>query len=290
MNIAPIDHKSEIKELCLECFETTYARLGEKFNCSHNQMSLFNARSKAIFIKYKENSSPEIQRKLNGLFCQLMNNSDPFLEEKIRSNHIALELYKTWKPKVLQTENPFDLALRLSVAGNVMDYGVNRPFDIAQTIAQVLAAEFAVDDSVSLKEAIKKANHILYLGDNAGEIVFDKLFIETMMHPNITYVVRGLPILNDATLTDALTVGMDHVADVISNGYDAPSTVLNKCSKTFLEEYQKADLIISKGQGNFEGLMNEHDSRIFFLLMAKCDVIAEVLQVEKGSFIVFNQR
>jgi uncharacterized protein with ATP-grasp and redox domains len=219
-----------------------------------------------------------------------MSNSDPFLEEKIRSNHIALELYQTWKPKVLQTENPFDLALRLSVAGNVMDYGVNRPFDIAQTIAQVLAAEFAVDDSVSLKESIKKANHILYLGDNAGEIVFDKLFIETMMHPNVTYVVRGLPILNDATLADAVAVGMEQVADVISSGYDAPSTILNKCCKTFLEEYKKADLIISKGQGNFEGLMNEHDSRIFFLLMAKCDVIAEVLQVEKGSFIVFNQR
>jgi hypothetical protein len=82
MNTVTIDHESEIKKRCIECFESTYTRLGEKFNCSLNQMLLFNARSKEIFIKYKENSSPEIQRELNGLFCQLMNNSDPFLEEK----------------------------------------------------------------------------------------------------------------------------------------------------------------------------------------------------------------
>ncbi len=290
MNTAPINHKHELKEQCIECFESTYARLGEKFNCSLNQMLLFNARAKEILVKYKEYSSPEIQRELNSLFCQLMDNSDPFFDEKKRSNHIASELYKDWKPKVLRSQNPFDLALRLSVAGNIMDYGANRTFNITQTIAQVLEAEFSIDDSVQLKEEIRKANHILYLGDNAGEIVFDKLFIETMMHPNVTYVVRGNPILNDVTNADAVEVGMEKVADVISNGYDAPSTVLSKCSKRFLESYNNADLIISKGQGNLESLIDEQDPRIYFLLMAKCDVIAKRLNVAKGSFIVLKNK
>lgn len=290
MNTAPIDGKYQINAQCVNCFESTYARLGEKFNCSPNQMLLFNTRAKEVFVKFKEGSSPEIQRELNALFCLLMDNNDPFLEEKRRSNHIASELYKTWKPKVLRSQNPFDLALRLSVAGNIMDYGANRTFDISQTIEEVLAAEFSIDDTLLLKEAVNRAKHILFLGDNAGEIVFDKLFIETMMHPNVTYVVRGKPILNDVTMADALAVEMDKVADVIANGYDAPSTVLGKCNNTFLTQFKNADLIISKGQGNLEGLIDENDSRIFFLLMAKCDVIAKRLNVEKGSFIVYNQK
>jgi uncharacterized protein with ATP-grasp and redox domains len=100
--------------------------------------------------------------------------------------------------------------------------------------------------------------------------------------------VKGASVLNDATMKDAKEVGMDLVANVISNGYDAPSTILNKCSNDFLEVYHSADLIL-KGQGNFEGLMNENDSRIFFLLMVKCDVIAETLNVKKGSFVVYNK-
>ncbi len=290
MNTAPIDRKYQINAQCINCFECTYARLGEKFNCSPSQMLLFNTRAKEVFVKFKDCSSPEIQRELNALFCQLMDNNDPFFEEKKRSNHIASDLYKIWKPKVLRSQNPFDLALRLSVAGNIMDYGANRSFNITQTIEQVLAAKFSIDDTEKLRDAIEKAKHILYLGDNAGEIVFDKLFLETVMHPNVTYVVRGMPILNDVTMADAMEVGMDKVADVISNGYNAPSTVLSKCGKGFLESYHDADLIISKGQGNLEGLIDENDPRIYFLLMAKCDVIANRLNVEKGSFIVYNQR
>jgi len=129
----------------------------------------------------------------------------------------------------------------------------------------------------------------LYLGDNAGEIVFDKIFIETIMHNNLTYVVRGASILNDATLEDAKNTGMDLAADVFSNGYGAPSTILRKCSREFQKVFQEADLIISKGQGNLEGLITHHDPRIFFLLMVKCDVIADLLQVQKGDFVVYNQ-
>lgn len=118
--------------------------------------------------------------------------------------------------------------------------------------------------------------------------MFDKLFIETIMHHEVFYAVKGAPILNDVTMTDAHAVGMDVVADVISNGFNAPSTVLEKCGKEFLEIYDSADLIISKGQGNYEGLMHITDSRIFFLLMVKCDVIAEKLCVKKGDFIVYH--
>ncbi len=271
---------------CSKCFSNVYRRLHEKFNVQQSIQQDFE-----IYLQktIKENpllSSPEVQRLLNIKFNEVVGNQDPFAAEKELSNQLALELYKEWKPKVILAKNPFDLALRLTIAGNIMDYGVANSFNVNETFQKVLTADFAIDHSKNLQKAIARAEKILYLGDNAGEIVFDKLFIETINHPNITFAVRGGRILNDATLEDADKIGMKEVAKLISNGYNAPSTVLEKCSNEFLEIYKNADLIISKGQGNLEGLINEPDSRTFFLLMAKCDVIAESLKVQKGSFIV----
>jgi hypothetical protein len=128
----------------------------------------------------------------------------------------------------------------------------------------------------------------LYLGDNCGEIVFDKLFIETMDHPNVTFAVRGNPVINDATLEDAAQVGLDNVCRVISNGFDAPSTLLEFCSDEFAEAYNNADLVISKGQGNFEGLMESRHPNEFFLLIAKCWPIANLLGVGKNDMVVLK--
>ncbi|MBE0661787.1 MAG: DUF89 family protein [Bacteroidales bacterium] len=234
-------------------------------------------------------TTPEIQRILNKIFCDIIGISDPFAAEKKSSNEIALDLYDTWKPKVATSANPFDLALRLAIAGNIMDYGANISFDIQQTITRVLMDNFAIDHSQLLRERVSDAQDILYLGDNAGEIVFDKLFIETMINTNVTYVVKSKPVLNDVTMKDASQVGMFDVASVITNGFDAPSTVLSRCSNEFLRIYESADLIISKGQGNLEGLLPHSDPRIFFLLMVKCDIIANRLNVKKGDFVVYNQ-
>jgi len=273
---------------CEKCFLKSYKRLFEKFNVNEYLQQEFIAFFKEKISTSNHLSSPEFQPLLHNKFCNLIKVSDPYSEEKKLSNDIALGLYAEWKPKVLVSENPFVLALKLAIAANIMDYGANNSFDIHETIETVFTSSFAIDHSKQLQKLIKQAKRILYLGDNAGEIVFDRLFIETMMHNDIIYAVKEYPVLNDVTIEDAEYVGMNLVADVISNGYNAPSTVLHKCSKEFIDVYNSADLIISKGQGNYEGLMNENNSRIFFLMMVKCDVIAEKLNVEKGSFIVYN--
>ncbi|MDD2995715.1 MAG: ARMT1-like domain-containing protein [Paludibacter sp.] len=248
-------------------------------------VDFYNTEIRGLAVK----TTPEIHRVLNREFCRLISNNDPYSEEKQMSNKLTLQLYKHFRTEVLEAMNPFKTALKLSIAGNIMDYGVAQDFDIHKTIDTVLGADFAIDHSVELEERIKSAKKILYLGDNAGEIVFDKLFIELIMPPGLTFAVRGSAVLNDALEIDAREVGMDMVADVINNGYDAPSTVLSECSPEFLEVYNEADLIISKGQGNFEGLMDENDPRIFFLLMVKCDVVAEKMSVPQGSFVVYNK-
>lgn len=286
---AGINANKSVDVRCKHCFARYYNRLFDKYQVSKDQRIYFHLLFHETMLKYKNLSRPEIQQILDEKACELTGIDDPYEMEKSKSNSEAMGLYAVWKNKVLESLDPFSLALKLSIAGNIMDFGAAGNFDINSTIQNVLKSKFAVDKSMELKEKINSAKKILYLGDNAGEIVFDRLFIETLMHNNVTYVVKGKPILNDVTLQDAEAVGMDMVADVVSNGHGAPSTIVEKCNRQFRKLYEEADLIISKGQGNLEGLIAQKDARVFFLLMVKCEVIAEVLKVKKGDFVVFNE-
>lgn len=289
MNTVTANTKSKLKDpRCVDCFRRSYFRLFKKYKVSEILQTNFLKRFDEIIKDADKLSSPEIQRELTKEFRNLIGVEDPFLEEKKASNVQALKIFERWESVVFEEVDSFKTTLRLAIAGNIMDYGAADHFDIDSVIIKVLHADFAIDHSCLLKEKIEEAKNILYLGDNAGEIVFDRLFIKSNMSDKVTYVVKGGPVLNDVTLRDADEVKMRRNADVITNGYDAPSTVLEKCSPEFIEHYNKADLIISKGQGNLEGLINEKDPRIFFLLMVKCDVIAELLGVEKESFVVYN--
>lgn len=234
-----------------------------------------------------ENSySPEITRNILHTLKEYTNIDDPFRKEKQESNRELLARYDEFKSRVENSENPFDTALRLAIAGNIIDFGPGHKFDVTETIERVFTSRLAIDDSAELRAEIKKAKTILYLGDNSGEIVLDKLFLETINHPNVVFAVREKPILNDATKKEAIEVGIPEVARLISNGDDTPSTLLSRVSPKFLEIYKSADLIISKGMGNFEGLMDETDPRLFYLLMIKCHVIGEKVGAKNGSFVV----
>ena len=287
---ADIRMKIDVDGRCMDCMFRTFERLMDRFQLNETDRQSFFQFYNVTMARGYGLTMPQIHRELNREFFRITRIVDPYVEEKLKNNLIAMKIYDDWRLKVIKLDNPFQMALRLSIAGNIMDYGPNAEFDIQQTIERVMQSQFAIDHSLELKARIKNAKRVLYLGDNAGEIVFDKLFIEMIMHDNLTYVVRGSAVLNDATLQDAEQIGMDQIADVISNGYDAASTVLKECSQEFLDLYQSADVIISKGQGNLEGLIDENDPRLFFLLMVKCDVVAEMLQVPTGNFVVYNSK
>lgn len=283
--------KEEISDYrCFFCFARAFERMLERDNLSKEEKKLFAREMFGLFDKEKNDVSiPELSRKLHVLFKRYSKNPDPYQDVKKSSNDLVLAMYPELKNIVFDSVNHFDTALRLAIAGNIIDFGLSNDFELQETIDKVLNSEFAIDDSVQLKQALIEAKTVLYLGDNCGEIVFDKLFIETVMHPNLFYAVRGAPVINDATLLDAKYVGINVVADVISNGYDAPSTILNHCSDEFLDIFNRADVIISKGQGNLEGLLNKTNKAVYFLLMVKCEVIADVLKVRKGDFVVKKQ-
>ena len=230
----------------------------------------------------------DVSRRNHQKIREMLQNDDPYREIKIQSNNGLLAQYGHWKEKVSQSDNPFETALRLAIGGNIIDYAANPEFDVDETVEKVLNSDFAINHSQLLREELENAETVLYLGDNAGEIVMDKLFLETLNHPGVVYAVRGRPVINDVTLEDAKSVGIDQHARVISNGADAPSTLLHLVSDEFLDVYRQADVIISKGQGNLEGLLGNREKSIFYLLMVKCPLIGDKLGVQKGDFVVAN--
>lgn len=230
--------------------------------------------------------SPDISRNIIEELEKHSPISDPYKTEKEESNQEMLARYDGFKEMVSQAPDPFDTALRLAIAGNIIDFGPTHQFDVWGTIDRVMSSDFAIDDSEQLRDEITKAKSILYLGDNCGEVVLDKLFLETIQHPNVVFSVRERAILNDVTLKEAEEVGIPQVAKLVSNGDHAPSTLLHRVSPEFKTMYDSADLIISKGMGNYEGLMDQNDPRLFFLLMIKCPVIGKKIGAQKGDFVI----
>lgn len=274
---------------CFFCFTRAFEKLIAKENISNEAKNYFTCEMIGLYYNnWDKLSAPEFSRELHHILRSYTHNSDPYLNEKKENNDQALRMFPELDNIIRQSKDPFDTALRLAIAGNIIDFAANDNFNLQATIDKALTAEFAIDHSKQLEQKLKNAKLVLYLGDNAGEIVFDKLFIETIKHHDLTFVVRGGPVINDATIEDAEYVGLNKIVTVISSEYDAPSTIVHKSGKVFQQYFEKADLIISKGQGNLEGLLPLNDNRIFFLLMVKCNVMAELLNAEKDSLVVYN--
>jgi len=210
---------------------------------------------------------------------------------KRQVNDRALELYSGCQKRVEESADPLLTALKLAAAGNVIDFATNSVFDLNRSIKECLKDGVRMADYPALNERLNDITDVLYLGDNAGEIVFDKLVVEQLaaLGKRVTYAVRGEPIINDVTVEDASYVGMDKIAEVVSSGSDGPGTSLRWCRTEFVDRFQNAELIISKGQGNFEGL-SDVASPTFFLLKVKCPVVARELGEKLGQIILRVQK
>ncbi|MFO7979221.1 MAG: ARMT1-like domain-containing protein [Candidatus Aminicenantes bacterium] len=233
-----------------------------------------------------DSTPPEIGREVYRIISEITGVEDPYKEIKKTCTQKALDLYPEVKEKVKKADNPLMAALRAAIAGNIIDFGANTEFDIEKDLEKIFVQDFAVNHFHEFKQMIRKADRIVYLADNAGETVFDRILIEELDVP-VIYAVRDKPVINDAVKEDAVAAGLDRIAEIISSGSDAPGTVLNCCSKEFLDTFNKAPMIISKGQGNYEAL-SELKKPIFFLLKAKCPVIAEDIGVPEGSIILME--
>jgi uncharacterized protein with ATP-grasp and redox domains len=243
---------------------------------------------------------PDMGRTIYTLVRKITGVKDPFKEIKENSNRLALKIYPKLKQEINNSEDRLLAAVRLSIIGNIIDYGAKNSLNVEEEINYLFQGNIIVYNENSettfkykkFKEALNKVNSIIYLADNAGEVVFDRLLIEELVKElgkEVIYVVKDKPIINDALIEDALFCGINRTAKVVSSGSDAPGTLLKYCSPEFIRIYQKAELIISKGQGNYEAL-SEEDKLIFFLFKAKCPVIAKDVGCEVGNMILKGRR
>jgi len=223
---------------------------------------------------------------INDIIKEMSNGKDPYREQKKKFNDICLSLEDELISKIKDSKKPFETAVRIALAGNVIDImqGLEHGLgSVRASIEKAFSQEMDECSFMELRSYIEEAKNILYIGDNAGEIVFDKIFIDHIIESGlvskkeIIFAVRGGPTINDVTVEDADYVGLSDMIKVIDTGAELPFAYLPFCSKSFNEAYKDSDLVISKGMGNFEGLMKEEDKDIFFLLKIKCGPIQKVI-------------
>jgi hypothetical protein len=270
---------------CIPCFIKQALRAGRL--ATDNEMKikrLLEETGEMLKDISIESTPPETGKLIYEKVREITGNIDPYRITKRENIQKALALYHSLKKKVEESNDGLLTAIKIAIAGNVMDFGVNENFDIDKEINEVLNKDFAICDYDKFKSRLDETDKIMYIGDNAGESVFDRILIEQLNKP-VTYIVREIPVVNDVTYEDALQAGIDKVATIFSSGTRAPGTILKTCSREFVEMFNNFKFIISKGQGNYEGLSNEKH-HIFFLLKAKCFVIANDIGVSEGDIVL----
>ena len=272
---------------CIPCFFNQIIRTGRLLNMEEKIiMEMLREFGEGIRDFPLDVPPPRTAVALYDMIAAHSDSADPFRQIKKNSTRTALSLYPGLEEQVTTSRNPVSTAVKFAIAGNIIDFGVASDFDLANELDRVLdSSSFGLWEERRFMEALHQTDWILYLGDNTGETVFDRLFIETIKKP-VTYAVRNEPIINDATIEDAIAAGIAGTgAEIISSGCRAPGTILELCSPEFIKLFRSAPLIISKGQGNYETLSGT-PAPIFYLLKAKCDVVARHLNIKVGDLVL----
>jgi len=271
---------------CLPCFMKLAIRSAKQASPNDERLQLavvsaWCARMAELDLTL---SPPAITRELCSLVCDMTGCGDLYAEDKLSTNQQILKLLPNLENLVDQSPNPMLTALEIAIIGNFIDRGVEVTQDWREAL-DTMSETLNPKDVESFLKLASAGSDVLILGDNAGEIVLDTLLVRqlTSRGCNVTYVVRRVPILNDATLEDATMVGMNELCTVIDSGVDTPGTVLDRCRPEFLDRMRAADVILSKGQGNFEALYGQWTEPVFFAFKVKCPKIAEHTGLEVGQ-------
>jgi len=277
---------------CIPCFlhqSLEAARMATKDEKKHEQvMKQVMKHLQTIDFTH---SPPEISQHVHHIIRNITGNIDPYERVKREANQQAKKQYPTLKNMVKKSTNPLLMAAKLSIIGNVIDFGTMNRMNIKDMVENIAHKPFDDAGYFRFKKQAENAKTIVYLADNTGEIFFDRLLLEQLQRENrtITYVVKQRPIINDATKEDALFAGIDAYAHIIAGDkeadYSAPGLVLSNMSTELEELINNADMVISKGQGNYESL-NEINREIFFLLMVKCPLVAGNIGIDEGTMVL----
>jgi hypothetical protein len=282
--------KTELK--CLSCFFGQVTRTLKYAGVNGDRGRDIARKATAIIEQASLDEVPARTTTIIHRLLRFETGVDPYRSVKEAYNRIALDKLPALRRMAAERADRLEGGVRAAIAGNVIDFGIYETIDLDRSIDESFRLPLSGAGYRAFAGAVQSARRILYLCDNAGEIVFDRVLIETLreMGKEVTAVVKGSPVINDATQDDARAAGLHECAIVIDNGNDGIGTLLEACSERFRDEYRSADLIISKGQANFETLVQERDRRIFFLFKVKCPVVASFLKRPDGDIVIVGGR
>lgn len=266
---------------CIPCFikqALDASRMATKDE-ARQEMALKRVLSELQKISFSE-TPPEIANKVHRAVREITKNNDPYKRVKDEYNRKALKMYPGLKQKVARSKDKLLTATKLVIAGNIIDFGIGGfKFDLEKTVRDVLVQDFTINHFNQLKKTLEKSKRIVYFGDNAGEIVFDRILLEELKNKDITFVVKEEPIINDAMVEDARFAGIDKIANIKEVSTNP------KGARRFTNQLKNVDVVISKGQGNYETLSGVN-ANIFFLLKVKCPIIARDIGVKVGDIVI----
>jgi uncharacterized protein with ATP-grasp and redox domains len=250
------------------------------------------ALQKALRVDYKHTSSPEFAEKIYRIFSDISGEKDPYKKIRKTQNDLILDHIDFFRQEIEKSTDPLRTAAVYSLMGNIIDYGTASLFDPGTLFQQYENIHPTIDDYPEFVRRLTDGGTVLIIADNAGEAVFDLLFIEEIrkLYPDsiIFYGVRSAPAINDVLAEDARYIGIDKVATVVETGSTLAGTIVAKSTAEFRRIYDRANIVISKGQGNFETLEQENKD-ILFALKVKCEVVARYTNLEYGSLLfAFN--
>jgi damage-control phosphatase, subfamily I len=273
---------------CIPCFVRQALEAARLLELDEEAATRLMRRTLELTLEVDWNLPPPVVgRDIHRVIREVSGSDDPYLPSKITANETALRLLPEIEQRVAAAADPFHAAVEFSITGNLIDLGANLEgrSDVEAALDHVRHANLDSAAVDRLRRAVEEAETVLFLADNAGEIVFDRPLLERIGMEKLTVAVRGGPTINDATLDDARRAGLTKLYRVIGNGADIPGTWLPACSEELVRTFETVDLVLAKGQGNYETL-SDCGRDVFFLLLAKCRMVSQSLGVEPGSFIL----
>lgn len=289
--------KDKVKRLdseCIKCLLNKYLNKLPTEPGEEQRFLYFQRLLKLICEADVSVSAPEIVAEVNKLQREMFGKWEEYTEIKKHYNGLLLSMEDGLTDKIRASEDPLKTAVAYSMMGNYIDFGVMDSVEeskLAELLENSHGMEFDLTELERMRNELKNAKRLVFLTDNCGEVVLDKILIREIMRENprldVDVIVRGAPVLNDATVEDAVQIGLDRLVRVTGNGSDVAGTCLGKISKEALGIIDSADLVIAKGQGNFETLQY-CGKNVYYMFLCKCRLFADRWKVPRFTPMLIN--
>jgi len=279
-----------IDEACVTCIINQSVKVADAINASDELENFLVSTVTSMSGEFSfTKTPPEIAADVYEKMAFIAQKEDLYDEVKRLSTEKALSFVSPLKLKLQESSDRLLTATKIAVAGNVIDLAAAVEFDLEEELERVFETAFAHDDFIKLQTELTKAETVLIIGDNVGEHIFDFMFIQTLkeLYPNAiySYMVRGNPIINDVTMKEAKEAGFDKLCNLVDSGVNTPGFAYSRANIESQKLFESADLVISKGMGNYECMSESHRKNICFLLKVKCEVVASSLNATVGDII-----